>query len=111
MRKMLLKLAAVAGAALLISLLCIPAVRAQECGAGAPAPALSPAAGEVKAPAAPTQPVGVSGVPTKESAVKQMQKPVKWGGCTSACPACLRTCELNVGHYGPHQCSQGHTWY
>ncbi|MCX6355284.1 MAG: hypothetical protein NTZ78_10335 [Candidatus Aureabacteria bacterium] len=109
MRKLLLKSAAVAQAALLISLLCIPAVRAQEGGAGAPAPAMSPAA--VKAPAAPMQPVGVPGVPTKGSAVKQMQKPVKWGGCTSACPACLRTCELNVGHYGPHQCSQGHTWY
>lgn len=32
------------------------------------------------------------------------------GGCHSACPKCLRTCVLNTSHYGPHECSEGHTW-
>ena len=31
-------------------------------------------------------------------------------GCNSACPKCLRTCILNTGHYGPCECSEGHTW-
>jgi len=30
--------------------------------------------------------------------------------CSAACPVCLRTCTLNSGHYGSHQCSEGHTW-
>ncbi|NLE91185.1 MAG: hypothetical protein GX598_01390 [Elusimicrobia bacterium] len=31
-------------------------------------------------------------------------------GCIAACPECLRTCTLDLGHYGSHHCSQGHRW-
>lgn len=104
MRKMHRSFVAAAGAALVVSLLCA-AVGAQEPGAGAPAPAT---AGEVKAPAAAATPVGIPGIPGKGSAVKEGRRPVGWLGCTRACPNCLRSCELNPGHYGNHMCSEGH---
>ena len=31
--------------------------------------------------------------------------------CIAACPTCItRSCTLIQGHYGSHQCSEGHTW-
>jgi len=30
--------------------------------------------------------------------------------CSAACPVCLNTCTLNQGHYGRHECWQGHKW-
>jgi hypothetical protein len=110
MRKRFHSFMAVAGAALMVSLLCVTVGNAQQVKAAAPGAAPAGAAAEVKAPPATTPPVGVPGVPTKGAAVKEGQKPVQWAGCTSACPHCLRSCELNVGHYSSHMCSDGHTW-
>ena len=37
--------------------------------------------------------------------------------CNAVCPQpigytyCGKQCALNVGHYGPHQCPDGHQWY
>lgn len=105
MRRWTHPLFAALGWALAASLLCAAAGVAQEVGAGAPADV----SGEVKAPAAMT-PAGVPGIPAPKSAVKEGQKPAGWLGCTRACPICLRSCELNPGHYGNHMCSEGHTF-
>lgn len=126
MSGLLRRFIAAAAAALVIVLLCA-AAGAQETDAIAPAvpassevKALAPAgSGEVKAPppaesgaikppAAAVTPVSVPGSSGKPGAVKEGQKPVGWLGCTRACPICLRSCELNPGHYGNHMCSEGH---
>ncbi|MCX6356178.1 MAG: hypothetical protein NTZ78_14950 [Candidatus Aureabacteria bacterium] len=51
-----------------------------------------------------------SAVFPKSRSAQKIQKSLQAGGCASACPKCLRTCVLNVSHYGPHECSEGHTW-
>lgn len=44
------------------------------------------------------------------------QSDPSWG-CTAVCPQtigytyCGKQCILTAGHYGPHQCPDGHQWY
>ncbi len=58
----------------------------------------------------------ISGAGTSE---KQREPSAMAGGhrlmdntsqCAYACPACLRSCSLTLGHLSSHQCSEGHTW-
>lgn len=53
--------------------------------------------------------------PPPVQAVSAQSSPA-WG-CTAVCPQpigytyCGKQCILTAGHYGPHQCPDGHQWY
>jgi len=109
-RKSVLSISVIVGGVLLFSFLGALSTFAQSEKVSAPVARMS-ATGKAEQPSAPPLPTkGVPGLSSEAGSRQKTQKALQAGGCASACPKCLRTCVLNVGHYGPHECSEGHTW-